>query len=379
MPQTIFCDESGFTGTRLSDEAQPYFVYASVALSPEKADEIVRKAIKDFRLQSSEIKGSKLSKSDKGRKVLSFFLNQCLKDSQVAFFHKKYALAGKLFEYIFEPALSNKSAMFYGIGFHKFISTLVFVELQTERAPAEKLLRNFEDLLRSRNPEGVAAFFDLPTTKRRTRSVAKEIQAFCIAQQRAIAEELKSIEELGRVGKWTLDLTDTAVYSLLCFWGERFDQLDVFCDESKPLFAHLQVENSVFAAMIGRTDKQYFDFGNGSRPFTFNLFRAISLANSKDSCGIQIADAIAASLSYALRNRKEGTAKRWLMAFGESSAVHPDSNIPDLDVIDVRKPEAARNKQLFLELVRRCRAGSDLLDGIEDFIRFGWMLPKRRK
>lgn len=40
MAQTIYCDESGFTGNNLSDLDQPYFVYADVAITPEEATEI---------------------------------------------------------------------------------------------------------------------------------------------------------------------------------------------------------------------------------------------------------------------------------------------------------------------------------------------------
>jgi Protein of unknown function (DUF3800) len=72
MPQTIYCDESGFTGPYLSDKEQPHFVYTSVAISAESATELVRDARENFPIRSPEIKGSTLIKSAKGLDLRKF-------------------------------------------------------------------------------------------------------------------------------------------------------------------------------------------------------------------------------------------------------------------------------------------------------------------
>ena len=68
----IYCDESGFTGAKLSDKDQTHFVYASVAMSVDRAAEIVREVREHNRINTAEIKGSSLLKSPRGRKAVSF-------------------------------------------------------------------------------------------------------------------------------------------------------------------------------------------------------------------------------------------------------------------------------------------------------------------
>ncbi|MGA9305676.1 MAG: DUF3800 domain-containing protein [Candidatus Sulfotelmatobacter sp.] len=129
--QTIYCDESGFTGTRLSDKDQPHFVYASVAVTPHRASEIVTETRQRFRIEGQEIKGNSLVKFARGRRAISFLLDTCLKDSQCVVINTQYALACKLYEYIFEPVLKNKGVLFYRLGFNRFIANLLFSELRT--------------------------------------------------------------------------------------------------------------------------------------------------------------------------------------------------------------------------------------------------------
>jgi hypothetical protein len=112
MSQSIYCDESGFTGTNLSDREQPYFVYVSVAISETAAAEIVAKVAQDFKLQLRELKGRVLVRSNRGQRALSSLLEQCLGRSQIVLVNKRYALACKLFEYIFDPPLAEKSSIF---------------------------------------------------------------------------------------------------------------------------------------------------------------------------------------------------------------------------------------------------------------------------
>ena len=367
---TIFCDESGFTGTRLSDKDQPHFVYASVAVSPDRAEEIVRETRERFRIGGKELKGSSLVKSPKGRTAVSFVLETCLGNSKCMVINKKYALACKLYEYIFEPVLSDKGGIFYRLGFNRFVATLLFAELCTSDKSSEWLFARFEELMRSQNAEGISEFFGERPAKRRTFSVAKEVMAFAHAQRVAILDELGTITRLGDVGKWTLDVTDAALFSLLCHWGAQFSVLDVSCDESKPLFAYLNTNHSLFKAMIGRTDKQLFDFdGRGARQITFNLARPVSLVGSEDTPGIQLADVISASISWGLRHVGEPESREWLQLVDRHDVMHQDSILPDLEGFTKERTFRV-NSLLLKELVRRSRKNEDLLEKIEDFIVF---------
>lgn len=72
--QEIYCDESGFTGNNLLDEATPFFAYATVAVKHEEAKEFVAKIIKDYRVQSSELKFQKLIKYSRGKQAITHIL-----------------------------------------------------------------------------------------------------------------------------------------------------------------------------------------------------------------------------------------------------------------------------------------------------------------
>ena len=123
-PTEVYCDESGFSGNRLSDAASPFFVYSSVAIGRDRAAELVQRIMRDYRLQGKELKGSNLLKNNLGRKAVASVLAETLPISQSVAYHKQFALACKLFEYIYEPVIANSSSVFYNIGFHKFVSNL---------------------------------------------------------------------------------------------------------------------------------------------------------------------------------------------------------------------------------------------------------------
>jgi hypothetical protein len=110
--QEIYCDESGFTGNDLLDQGSTFFAYASVAINHEEATEYVNNIIQKYKLQGGELKGRNLLKYPKGQKVISEILRNFKDRIKVAVYHKKFNLACKFYEYIFEPALAQKTLYF---------------------------------------------------------------------------------------------------------------------------------------------------------------------------------------------------------------------------------------------------------------------------
>ena len=103
--QEIYCDESGYSGNNLIDRDSPIFAYASVAVNHEEATEYVNNIIKKYKLQGGELKGRNLLKSSKGKKVIPEILSTFKDRIKVGIYHKKFNLACKFYEYIFEPPL----------------------------------------------------------------------------------------------------------------------------------------------------------------------------------------------------------------------------------------------------------------------------------
>ena len=93
--------------------------------------------IKKYRIQNGEIKGGNLAKGRKGRRAIDEIMESLKGRIKVSISDKKYALAGKFFEYIFEPALQKNNIIFYNANFHKFISTILYLELLSRGSMAE--------------------------------------------------------------------------------------------------------------------------------------------------------------------------------------------------------------------------------------------------
>jgi hypothetical protein len=147
------------------------------------------------------------------------------------------------------------------------------------------------------------------------------------------------------------------LFSLLAAWGERLEKLDVYCDQSKPL----EADQSLFDAMIGRTERSYMTFGKRSAPITFDLTGPIKFVSS-ESAGIQVADIVSGTVAYATRGATASDAEL-LASIGEVSTVFPLA--PELsEYLDLSKRDVFLNRILLMELLERATTGSDPLEGL---------------
>ncbi|AFZ33556.1 MULTISPECIES: DUF3800 domain-containing protein [Cyanophyceae] len=361
--QEIYCDEAGFTGNNLMDKQQPYFAYASVAINEDEAKECVDKVTKDCQLEGNELKGKNLLRHDRGRKAIEHILSRLNNRIKVAVFHKKFNLACKFFEYIFEPVLAKKSSLFYRIKFHRFISNILYVHFEGQDKYAEEIFKDFQKLIPELDSEENCYLFDSSSTPEIS-PILDTIKTFCLYNKNKINREIDSLRSTG-TDKWVLELSTTALYSLLIEWGQEFYQLKVFCDASKPL----QSDQSLFNNMIGNEDKNFIDFfQRGEQPITFNLSQDIQFIESKTSPGIQIADIAAAACAFSF---KEGlTEKTKNLIDYIPSILGGNSVIPELEYIDVNKVDAQVNCLVLMELVERSVNQQSLLDRIEDFLHY---------
>ena len=357
----VYFDESGFTGNRLLDSKQPIFSSAAVVIQDEEAKALVAHIIKKYQIQNGEIKGGKLVKKIKGRRALDEILNSLHGKMKVSVSNKKYALAGKFFEYIFEPSLARISSIFYGINFHKFVSTMLYIDFLRSGAQAEEIFEAFEALMRTGNFDSSKALFHTSFADESSKTL-EYILTFSANNQSAVIEELNGYIGEGS-GKWSLDLTNTSLYTLLSDWGQSYKTLTAYCDKSKPL----ETDQELLNTMIGRTDKVFSSFGDKELPITFNLTEPINLVDSKDFAGVQLADAVAAAFSYACNSdNTDEFAVKWRELIED--VVTYGSVFPDFDHVDPSSLEARRNGMILQELVRRSENKEDLLDGITGFI-----------
>jgi len=363
--QEIYCDESGFTGNNLLDKQTPFFAYSSVAVSNEEAKDYVQKIIKDYRVQADELKFQKLIKYSKGRQAMANILSTFHDRAKVTVHHKKYNLACKFYEYIFEPTIASESSIFYNLGFHRFISHLLYIHFQSKSDYAEEIFKDFYDLMKAKDNAGLVYLFSslsLPNIS----PALDTIREFCVHQQGIINEELDSLKGTG-TGKWILDLTHTSLFSLLGEWGQEFDQIEVFCDVSKPL----QEQMEIFQVMVDKDEKLFMELAGQQHAISFNLAGLPQFVDSQSHPGIQIADVLAGTFAFVFRENSKSNynsyPKEWIPSL--EKCVSPYSVIPDLEEhLDWTKINVKRNYLILEELTGRSISNASLLDGIEVFL-----------
>lgn len=358
MAQRIYFDESGFTGNNLLNPNQRFFAYASVSTSDAEASEFVARLVKKHSIQGGELKGSRLVKFNRGRKAVDEILDHFDGRMKISISNKKYALACKIHEYVFEPCYSAINSLFYRAGFHKFIANILYVEFVARGAGAEEIFSEFEQTMRTGSITELEKLFSSSVHPENS-LIITQIREFAQSRADDVRRELASLSSSG-AGKWTLDLTNSALFTLLSNWGEEHDVVTAVCDISKPL----QHDQALFNVMIGREERIFSDAFGERFPITFNLSGPIEFADSSLSHGIQIADVIAAAAVYVMSNPADDHAKKWRSSIVRHG--HYGSVLPDSDHVDLGHPKTQLNAMLLLELHSRAKKGLCLIEGMPE-------------
>jgi hypothetical protein len=110
MKVNAYIDESGNTGLQLYDPRQPVYAIASVSVSEQQTDTIDRifkEAKKKFRLQGSELKGSRLVSSPNGQRAIRHLAEELSKSEIIIstlVVHKPYHAVGWIIHDCFDYA-----------------------------------------------------------------------------------------------------------------------------------------------------------------------------------------------------------------------------------------------------------------------------------
>lgn len=361
--KTIYFDEAGFTGSNMLSSDQPAFVYASVAIDQPDASYILAEMITRFHLQGKELKGMNLVGHRRGQQAISWLLNKCKGISCIAVSNKKFALAGKFFEYIFEPVLAPNNSIFYALEFHLFIANLLYVLFESKDEHAEDIMNAFQTLMRTQDPSGLEQLLAPIDARIKLGNPLGQILTFVVCHKNQIVEEIKRLSEIDGLKNWVLELTTTSLFWLLSFWGERFDSIEVYCDKSKPL----EINRELFDALIGRQDRIYMKLGKKPEVLlTYNLARPVILVDSIQSPGVQIADILASSIAYGFKNPNDSLSKEWLSL--ADSMFSSTCILPDLKALDLHEREPFINALVLQELVDRTLKGRSLLVDWDKFL-----------
>ncbi|WP_292137738.1 DUF3800 domain-containing protein [Mesorhizobium sp.] len=359
-PALISCDEAGFTGPKLLDEDQTIFAYAAIDLTADEGKVIVEEMRAKYKVQSPELKAGLLRKRKNWTEIAQDLATRLQGRAMVMICDKRLNLGGKAYEYIFEPVLAENSALFYRYNLHRFVMNALHRIMYANGQPVHQIAIELQTFMRSFKPEDAPALFDGSHQGNHAHIVVNCVLRFAKGFAAKIAEESTHLQEdENPVGKWTLDLTTTALWSLLLTgWGHRHARLDVLCDESKPLGAMVDA----FNGFVGKTEAIPINDGQYPRTLKANLAQPIRFGTSIDNPTLQIADVIAGLSVDAIRyanNPDFAGLKRWL-----DGHMHIDYTLPDDDWIDTRKIQPRVNLAVLQELASRADRGADPLNGM---------------
>lgn len=298
----VYFDEAGNTYGNLLDIEQPFYGYIGIC---DKNNDLIRrfseiKAKHHYKIDQ-ENKGKTLVKSKPGRNFLIDLWKEFGKDSKVVFHDKKYALACKMFEYVFEPVFSDVNTLFYQINFHRYISFIMYNCFIESDLSAEQLFLNFYQFIKNGG--------DLPLVDYvNSCSIAIDspmhfFAQFCNEHKNEIASD---IDFNNGDNKYLLDLTLTSIHGLLCtFSNGSLEGIEAHCDDVKSLRENLDF----FMPYVNCKRIVYTDLFNNHAQINYNLSQLPILENSKNIIEIQIADLLVSSLFYAYLHKDDEFSK----------------------------------------------------------------------
>lgn len=354
----IYCDESGFTGENLLHDEQTIFSYASISCDETEAEEFVKYIIKKYKIQTTELKGTNLltQKSGKGKEAILEILRYFNGKYKVSIHNKKFALACKFFEYIFEPVIASSSTLFYKNDFHLFIANFLYMLFSVNDLNAEQIFGKFEESIRTKQFNKLETLFN-ELQNNKDDFITPMIIDFIKIHHKIIKEEIENLP------KWTLDLTTTSLYTLLANWNKDNDySLKVFCDSSKPL----EYDKKFFDCFIGRNEKIYSPYIKTTVPLTFNLLEGINMVDSKTNYAIQIADIISVAYAYAFKNNDDFS--KQVKDIGKEFYIEGNV-IPDFDYLKFEKSSVQLNIMILQELHLRSKKKIPLLSNFSEIVR----------
>lgn len=362
MPNTVFCDDAGFTGDHLTNRDQPYFAYAAVAIEPDQATSLLAELRSIFPIGPGEPKGRLLYKREFAPQLIERLAAMIGSRTSIALNHKLYSLAAKFFEYVYEPMIAPISSFFYERGTHLYVATALWAYLDSQHPTAIEVGQRFERIMRKRAGEPTLAFDHDPSAVHGDEAIEPIVRFAAAARDQATAELAALADEEGRI-KFVLDLSLSSAKSVLATLGERLGELDVVMDASKPLEKFAEF----FNGFVGCAETVHMELRGRTVPMTFRLHRPLRFSDSAREPGLQIADILASFTALAARDRS--TPRGAAILAHCLPLLDGDSVFPDFEAIDLSRKEAIMNMALVSELADRAEDGRPILDGIIDYHR----------
>jgi hypothetical protein len=353
----ISCDEAGHTGPDLLQKEQRYFAYGSVSVDDAEAWTVIHKAVTDHHVQMPELKAARLMRSAGGRALIADLVKASEGRFALNVHDKLLALCGWVFEYIYEPVYQADPSLLYRKNLHRFLAMFSYMWFRDAAGEAEHAIRQFQEYMRTSDESKAPLLFkriQAPLGARGNEHPFELVLRFARGYRDVIvADNARLNMVLPDTGRWTLDLSTSAMWSHLNHWGGKQLPLVVRADTSKPIQASIKEftgdENDPGikrARLIGFKDR-----------LGWKLAEPITFVDSRNYPAIQLADVIAGTMVSCLVNGVpdgfQDTVKRI------KAGMLRDSIFPNYEFIDLRQRGPAINYFMLYDLAQRAESGKD--------------------
>lgn len=363
----IACDESGHTGPNLLQKDQRYFAYASVSIGDTEAFAIIQKARTAHPVQMPELKARALMGSSQGRRLIASLLRDIEGRYTVSLYDKLLSLCAWFFEYIYEPVYQADPSLLYAKNLHRFIAMYGYLWMTDDESQAQIMIEQFQRYMRSRDPADAPFLFNNPRpplTPQGCEHPFESILRFAYGFRDIIIADNADLDKtLPENGRWTLDLSTSALWSHLNHWGAKGKLLSVRCDASKPLQANV-------ANLTGDNNDPGIKRAQAFHPaerLGWRLFEPIAFVDSRDCPAIQLADIVAGVMASIASNHLPAETREvgeMVLRHG-----HPHSLVPDLELVNPKNRSAAVSALILYDLAQRAERGRDPHYGLAEMYR----------
>ena len=325
---SVFVDESGYTGADLLNADQVFQAAAAVRQSEARAEEIVEEYFST--VQAPELKLSSLVRRPRYRKAIIGALQAVAEDlGAVSYvFCKRYALWLQLLDDCVEPVCHRLGAPFYENGWNRSFASLLFFTSATfwGAARTERILAAYQRASRSKSPEDVKALIEA------LRSIKGcDCAEFFVPAMNADSDVIESLLHPDS----TIDISYALVTGLVSWMEERTESpYRIVHDNNKAIGEKLDK----LAALSEIEQSRGFEVSSVTRTHFPLRFSGADMADSRDDRRLQLADLFAGSLRLSaemLRGIKpnDGLPDELLGSLPDESIIF---NLPTLNFNETR-------------------------------------------
>lgn len=296
----IAFDESGNTGENLIDASQPFFSMASINFTNDN----IKQFRNYFRVNSDEYHFVKMWKYGKHQKSIINFLNSDLiNDSKVKFsvFDKEFAVTCQIVDFLIEPVMFQSGLDLYDngsvYGYASVLHSILLSEGYGEGG-MKNLHNSFIRMMRNKSTADKIMFLKVINDFQKTCKIKSFMDMFIPI----LSNPFFVFELIDNYEAYQIDLTFTAFFVLNGKWTKSLNpqRYNLLIDNSKQL--------NYFEEIIKLTrsrsmmSKSNFQGRLSDLEYPVNI-ASYEFVDSKKYVEVQIADMIASSITFALKNR----------------------------------------------------------------------------